>query len=340
MIDLSTLGLAQGEILFGWILLPLYFLLRRRRLQADAIAYPPLQYRDAPSPGRRWTRLRLPLEIAILSIALLGLAGPYRETRVELLDDPGIDVMLALDVSLSMLAEDFPPNRLVALQQTARDFLTRSGGNRVGLVIFAGDAFVQSPLTTDRAVLAELLDGVTVDAVNQGKSGGTAVGDALLVAAERLEKSRPREPVEKKRDQAVVLITDGASNLGIDPILAARHVRELGIRLYIIGIGGTEPMEVFYEGRRVGGDTPYLAVLDDTELRNLAEAAEGSYFRALDLDALTAVFAELSRLESAPLEKRTLTRRKLLVSHLAMVLGPLFVLHLILAGLIARRPLR
>ncbi len=331
------IAFSQPELLWSLLLLPAYYLLRRRHIRADVIAYPPLQYKN-PATRARFAAFRLPLEITILVVALLGVAGPYRETEIELLDDPGIDVQLALDVSLSMLAEDFPPNRLTALQRTARDFLDRSSGHRVGLVIFAGDAYVQSPLTTNRAVLGELLDGVTVHAMNQHKSGGTAVGDALLVAVERLEKSRP-EMEEEQRDQAIILITDGESNLGVDPIFAAQFVRELGIRLYIIGIGGSEPMPIYHEGRRIGGGD-YVTMLDDTQLRAVAEAADGLYFRALDLDALTAVFAELAHLESAPLERRVLKRREPFAGHFSMLLVPLFWLHLLLGGLVLRRPLR
>ena len=335
------IGLVQPWVLAGLLALPIYAFLRHRRIRQDAVAYPPLQYRSPTDHRQGWARLRLPLEVLILALVLLALAGPYREHEIELMDDPGIDVVLALDVSLSMLAEDFPPTRLAALQQTARDFLARSASHRVGLVIFAGDAFVQSPLTTDRKILKELLEGVTVYTIDQNKSGGTAIGDALLVAGERLRKSRPEEPVgDQKRDQAIVLITDGESNLGIDPVLAARHVKDLGIRLYVIGIGGTEPMQVSFEGRQVGGDTPYLAVLDDQQLEEVAEAADGRYFRAIDVDALSAVFGELSRLESSPLENRKVTIRNLGTSWIALVLLVLFMAHLFLAGMVVRRPLR
>mgnify|MGYP000721228641 CR=1 FL=1 len=108
--------------------------------------------------------------------------------ELDLIEDEGIDVVLVLDVSLSMMAEDFPPNRLEALRRIASDFIRRSGGHRIGLVIFAKDSYVQTPLTTDHRSLLSLLDGVTVYTLDQAKSGGTSVGDALLVAVERAEK--------------------------------------------------------------------------------------------------------------------------------------------------------
>lgn len=334
-------GFSHPLVLAGFLLLPVVFLVRRRQLRREAVPYPPLQYRAAPKWRQRYERARLPLELLLLALLLLGLAAPYHEKRVELLDDPGIDVMLVLDVSLSMLAEDFVPNRISVLRQTARDFLHRSASHRVGLVIFAGEAFVQCPLTTDRAALEELLDGVTVYTINQDSSGGTAIGDALLVAVDRLEKSRLPEEGGQRRDQAIVLITDGESNEGIDPVLGARQAKDKDVRLYVIGVGGTEPIEVFFEGDRVGSDgIPYMAVLDDTQLQEVASAAEGRYFRALDADALDGVFAELARLESSPLEARVVEVRHFATGWLALVLLPLFVAHVVLGALVLRRPLR
>lgn len=330
----EALHLSHPWFLLGLLLLPLYAYLRLRLLRRDAVPHPPLQYR--PQAGRRWAaRSRIPVELLLVAVAVVALAGPHQTNRLELVDDEGVDVMLVLDVSLSMLAEDFPPNRLEALRRIARDFITRSGSHRVGIVIFGKDVFVQSPLTTDRRVLLSLLDSVTVHAIDQARSGGTAVGDALLVAADRLGKARI-----EGRGQAVVLITDGESNLGVDPVVAARYVRHQDVRLYAIGIGGDEPMEVYFEGRRVGGDTPYLAYLDDTQLRAVAEEAEGSYFRAADVGALEEIFAHLSRLESAPVEVRTVEIRRFHTSYLALAALPLFALHLVLGGLVARRPYR
>lgn len=326
---------ARPWLLAAMALLPLYGLWRWRRERRRSLPFAPLQYRSAPGRRRWLAGLILPLELLLLAAAVAGLAGPYRTTRLELVEDEGVDVLLVLDISLSMLAEDFPPNRLEALRAIARDFIARSGGNRLGLVVFAKDAFVQTPLTTDHAVMLELLEGVTVYAIDQAKSGGTAIGDALLVAAERLQRSKV-----EGRDQALVLITDGESNLGIDPVLAARYLAEQGARFYAIGVGGTEPVEVFFEGERVGGDDPYLAVLDDSQLRAMAQAAGGRFFRATDVGALEEIFAELSRLESAPLETRTLETRESFTAGVALGVLSLFTAHLLLGGVLARRPYR
>lgn len=319
----------------GLALVPLWIAWRGWSWRRAALPWAPLQYRRAPARRRRWAALPWGVEALLLVAVVVAAAGPHGVERAELIEDEGVDVMLVLDVSLSMLAEDFEPNRIEALRRIAGDFVARAGGNRVGLVIFARDAYVQTPLTTDHRVLAELLDGVTVYTVNQVQGGGTAVGDALLTAGERLARARRAD-----RDQALVLITDGESNLGLDPVLAARWVAESEVRLYAIGIGGERPMEVFFEGQRVGGDTPYLTVLDDAQLREVAAAAGGRYFRATDTGALEAIFGELSRLESAPLEVREIELRHPYAPFVAAVAFALYLAHLLLSGMLVWRPYR
>lgn len=341
MTGAELVAFARPGLLLLLLPLPVWLVWRWWRRRRAAVVFGPLQHR-APAGlparlGRRALAALVPLvEVLLLAVAVVGLAGPYGVDRFDRVEDEGVDVLLALDVSLSMLAEDFPPNRLAALRDLTAGFLARAGGNRLGLVVFAGDAYVQSPLTTDRRVLEELLSGVGVHLLNQGASGGTAIGDALLVAAERLAAAKV-----EGRDQAVVLITDGESNLGFDPVLAARHLAEGGVRLYAIGIGGTEPVEVFFEGERVGTeDAPYLAVLDDNQLREMTDAAGGRFFRATDVGALEAVFDELSRLESAPLEVRNVEVRRSWAPVVSLVVLSLFAAHLVLGGVVTRRPYR
>jgi Ca-activated chloride channel family protein len=297
---IEGLQFARPWLLALLLLVPVYALFRLRQRRRRTVLYPPLQYRAGKSGWRFWKQLAPQLELMLLAAAVVGLAGPYKETRLDLIEDEGVDIMLVLDVSLSMLAEDLPPNRLEALRRIARDFVARAGGNRIGIVIFAKDSYVQTPLTTDHRSLLALLDGVTVYTLDQNKSGGTSVGDALLVSVERLTRSRV-----EGRDQSLVLITDGESNTGIEPELAARYVREQGVRFYAIGVGGTEPVAVTFEGQPIGAAGDYLAVLDDRRLRQVTELAGGRYYRATDVGILEQIFAELSRLESAPFELRT-----------------------------------
>lgn len=324
--------------LWGLAAIPLLVFARHRLARRDVIPFAPLQLRPARADRRRrWLGIayRL-LDVVLLTGLLVALADPYRTSSVEMAEDEGIDLMLVLDISLSMLAEDFPPNRLAALRELAQAFVDSSGGHRIGLVIFAKDPHVHSPLTTDRTSLVKLLDSVTVYTVDQSRSGGTAIGDAMLVAIEQLSRNRIPE-----REQALILITDGESNNGIDPVLAARWAREEDIRVYSIGIGSTEPVAVTFEGRPVGqGDDPYMAVLDDQQLRAIADAADGRFDRATDADALGTVLAELARLESAPLARRTLEIRHPIGHGVAFALLPLLAAWLILGGTVLRRPLR
>lgn len=326
---------ARPWVLALLLLLPLYAWFRLRQRRRRNVIFPPLQYRAGEVGWRFFKQLAPQLEVLVLALVLGALAGPYEESRLDLIEDEGVDVMLVLDVSLSMLAEDLPPNRLEALRRIARDFVGRAGGNRLGIVIFAKDSYVQTPLTTDHRSLLSLLDGVTVYTLDQAKSGGTSVGDALLVAVERLERSRV-----PGRDQSMIVITDGESNTGIAPELAARYVREQRVRFYAIGVGGTEPVAVTFEGEPIGAEGDYLAVLDDRRLREVARLAGGLYYRATDVGLLEQIFAELSRLESAPFEVRRVASRTPL-GHwpTAAALG-LYLIHLALSGVFLRSPYR
>lgn len=324
---------ARPWLLAGLLLLPLYVWRRGVLARRDRVPYAPLRW-VIPSRARRVAaRALIAVELSLVAAAIVGLAGPGRVTTTERVDDAGIDLALVLDVSLSMLAEDFEPNRMVALRRIARDFLLRRSADRVALVIFAADTYVQSPLTTDDPVLLELLSSVTVNTVDQYLSGGTAIGDALLVAADLLQ----RERVEG-RDQSVILITDGESNEGIDPAIAARHLFEQEIRFHAIGVGGPEPMPVYREGRRIGED--YLTRLDEEGLIAMVERGGGSYYRAADTESLEEVFAALSRLASSPLEVTTVATRESWTPWAAAAALPLLLLYGGLAGGLVRRPLR
>ena len=327
------LDLARPWMLAGLALLPLYAWRRVVLAGRDRVPYAPLRWTAVRGWRRRAASALLAVELLLVATVCLALAGPHRVTTTERVDDAGIDLALVLDVSLSMLAEDFEPNRMAALRRIARDFLTRRSADRVALVIFAADTYVQSPLTTDDLVLLELLSGVTIDMVDQYLSGGTAIGDALLVASDQLLQARV-----EGRDQSVILITDGESNQGIDPGIAARYLHEQDIRFHVIGVGGPEPLPVFRDGRRIGDD--FLTRLDEEALLEVSRIGGGSYYRAADTAGLEEVFAALSRLASSPLEATTLEHRESLVPWLALVALALFVLYVSLAGGVVRRPLR
>jgi Ca-activated chloride channel family protein len=322
-----------------WLLLGLvpYWRLRWRRTCHSSVPFAPLQYHRGSPLRRALLRLGIVLEVVLLAAVVLGLAGPHRVDELESITSEGLDVALVLDISASMQAADFPPNRLEALKQVARDFLYRGGGNRVGILAFAGHVFTQSPMTTDHTVLVEMVESLAFKSISHSRSGGTAIGDALLVATDTLLASRL-----SGRDQVILLISDGESNLGVDPWLAARHLRENDIRLHVIGIGGDEPVEVYVDGKPFINQEDEILVtsLDDTQLIAIAETAGGSYYRARSHDLLTEIFDQLSRLESTPLEINRLRLQRSLVPVIGLGLALLFAVWLWLHGAVLRRPLR
>ena len=329
--------LARPILLLLLLLLPLYGYLRRRVLRAAATPYAPLQV--AGHGGfRSWLlRLQLPFEIVLLAITVLTLAGPQRSDEIELISEEGLDVALALDISASMQAADFPPNRLEALKGLAVDFVRRSGSDRIAVYAFAKHIFSQTPLTTDHGALSSLIEGLAFTTIDHAASGGTALGDALLAATDGLLRARIPD-----RDQVIVLITDGQSNFGADPILGARFAAENDIALYVIGVGGEDPVEVYVDGK------PFITVedkiletsLDDTQLVEIAEAVGGRYLRAEDMNVLTGIFDDLSRLETTPLEVETVEVTKSYAPFAAAGLFLLFAGWLLGDGFLLRRPLR
>jgi Ca-activated chloride channel family protein len=333
----SGIELARTELLWALLALAPWLSLRLRRRRAAALPYPPLQYGETRRFRRILAALQVPLEVLVLGLTVLALTGPHRTDRVELLGDSGLDLALVLDVSASMQAADFPPNRLEALKALGRDLVERSAGDRIAVVAFAGHTFTHTPLTTDHQTLLELLDGLAYESISHARSGGTALGDALLVATDTLARARV-----EGRDQVAVLITDGESNLGVDPLLAARHLRAEGLGLHVIGLGGDEPVEVWVHGEPFvnTADEVLTTSLDDAQLRTVAAAAGGRYWRAESLAVLTSVFEDLARLERTPLEATVMTVEKPLAPELALVPAAAFAAWALLTCLVLRRPLR
>ncbi len=331
------MSLAQPYVLLALLLVPLYGWLRRRAVRGAAVAWATLQYAEPPR-WRGWLlRLQVPWEMVIVAGVILALAGPHRRDEVELLGEEGLDVALALDISASMQAADFPPNRLEALKRLAAELVRRSGSDRIAVYAFGKHVFTQTPLTTDHAALAGMIEGLAFESINHAESGGTALGDALLAAADGL--LRQRLP---GRDQVILLITDGESNAGADPLLAARFVAENDLRLQVLGVGGNEPVEVYVGGKPfiTVDDTILKTSLDDTQLQEIAAAAGGRYRRAVDVEVLAAIFDDLARLDTEPLEIENVVIRRSYAPLLSALLFLLFAAWLLTDGLLLRRPLR
>ena len=242
-----------------------------------------------------WARLRrLPdaLLLAALALGAVALARPQeRDASVERSTE-GIDIVLALDVSTSMTAEDFVPNRFEAAKAVAAEFVRGRESDRIGLVVFAAQAYTQAPLTLDYPFLLTMLQEVRMGLIEDG----TAIGTALATATARLRDSEAASKV-------VILLTDGQNNRGqVDPQTAAEAAAALGVKVYAIGVGGDGRVPAFGP---FGGLGP-RAEVDETALQGVAETTGGRYFRATDAQALREIYDEISALERTEIEETVL----------------------------------
>ena len=328
----------HSYILFlGIVLLLAYTYFRWKSLLPKAVAYAPLQLNAPKKKDFQWYKLKLPLELLLLIVVFIALSAPYKLLERNMILDRGLDIVFSLDVSASMQAADFPPTRLEFLKKVTSNFIKKNTTNRMGVYVFARDTFTQTPLTTDHKILLDLMKGITFAMIDHNKSGGTSIGDALLAATDTLIKHK-----KPNRDRVIILITDGENTHGVDPLLAARYVRANQVRLYIIGVAGDEPMEVYVAGR------PYITSsgrilktsLDDTQLKEIAKEARGRYYRAKDASVLQKVFSELLTLEQTPIEIKKLSHKVTYSHYFALLSMLLFFLWFILEGVFIRRPMR
>lgn len=273
-------------------LVALYFLRRRSGANTPAtLGFSTVGWLPARARDRTRLLLNLLYALAILLVTV-ALARPQKGLRENELSGRGVDIVLALDVSTSMRAEDFQPNRLAVAKQVAQVFVGERPHDRLGLVIFAGTAVTQCPLTLNHGVLLDLLARVDFGMVEDG----TAIGQGLATALNRLRESRAKSRV-------VILLTDGDNNRGaIDPLTAADLARALGVRVYTIGVGtsGIAPIPVDDPtfGRRM---VLQPVVIDEATLKTIADRTGGRYFRAKDNQALAAIYRQIDQMEKSNL---------------------------------------
>ncbi|MEM7414633.1 MAG: VWA domain-containing protein [Gemmatimonadota bacterium] len=288
-------------VLLLLVLLPALFWLRHRGGRSPAIRYSAVGDAAAAGGGAASWLIRLPALLRALALAafVVALARPQTGITTENILTEGIDIVLVLDLSTSMLAEDLQPNRLEAAKTVAADFVAGRRNDRIGLVAFAGQAFTQAPLTFDYAVVQSLLGELETGMIEDG----TAVGMGLATAVKRLQAS----PAESK---VVVLLTDGRSNRGeIGPVTAAQLAEALGVRVYTIGAGsqGTARVPV---PDPLGG-TRYASMrvdIDEATLQEIADLTGGQYFRATDAESLAAIYEEIDELERTEIEVQNFTQ--------------------------------
>ena len=295
---MSNITFAHPWYLLGLVLVPLMvaWWLWRYRKQDAAVQHSDISVFDGMGRSVR-VRLRwLPYALRVVAVAamVVALARPQSSLSRQEMTVEGIDIVMAMDISGSMLAEDFKPNRLDAAKKVAADFIEGRKTDRMGLVVFAGQAFTQVPLTVDHHVLLQQLGSVKSGIVRDG----TALGDGLATAINRIKDSEAKSKV-------IILLTDGVNNQGsVDPLSAAEIAKLYGIRLYTIGVGslGKAP----YPFRDQFGRIHYQNIdveIDEPLMRQMAEiTGDGRYFRATNKQALQEIFSQIDEMEKSRID--------------------------------------
>ncbi|MFL3008973.1 MAG: vWA domain-containing protein [Candidatus Neomarinimicrobiota bacterium] len=243
--------------------------------------------KDIINSGRKRNLLLRAFQLLILLLIIIGLSRPrivdkITETSVEV-----VDMILVLDISSSMLADDFQPNRLEAVKKTAIKFIDSRKSDRIGIIVFAGESFIQCPLTVDKSVLKSLIDEINIVSKEYD---GTAVGMAIANATNRLRKSQVKSKV-------MVLLSDGSNNSGeIDPRTAAELALQYGIKIYTIGAGTNQAFT------RIPGRGLIKNEIDEETLKFIANKTGGKFFRATDIKALESIYNEIDILERSEIE--------------------------------------
>ncbi len=282
-----------------------WYILRGRRSEPSMRVSSTRMYATMPKSYKVYLR-HVPFVLRMIALALLivVLARPQSTDHWQSSEVEGIDIMLAVDVSTSMLAEDLKPNRIEAAKQVAADFINGRPNDNIGLTVFAGQSFTQSPLTIDHAVLLNLFNSVDCSmAMNGIIEDGTAIGLGIANAVSRLKES-------KAKSKVVILLTDGSNNRGdISPLTAAEIAKTYGIRVYTIGVGsnGTAP----YPYQALGG-IQYVQMpveIDENTLQQIAQTADGQYYRATSNSKLKEVYEEIDKLERTKLNVKDFSRK-------------------------------
>jgi Ca-activated chloride channel family protein len=264
------------------------------------------------------------LRIVVIILLILALARPQSSKGDESITTEGIDIILTLDVSGSMQAEDFKPNRLEAAKQVAADFIRGRRNDRIGLVIFAGHSATQAPLTLDYEVLLSLLEKVHIGMLQED---GTAIGMATANSVNRLRNSQARSKV-------IILLTDGVNNKGeIDPLTAANLAKALQIKIYTIGAGSKGRAFVTVDDPIFGKRPVQIqADLDEETLQEVAELTEGKYYRATDEKSLAGIYEEIEQLEKSKIGVKQYKEYIELFPYLVYVALGLFCVEIFLAN--------
>ncbi len=293
---MRTTEFAQPAFLFLLLLIPLmtgFYIFRQQKTVASVRVAGSPQFQKAGKSFRHYLRhLLFGMRTAAIGLLAVVLARPQSIDNFQNVSTEGIDIVLALDISGSMLSRDFKPDRLEASKNIATEFITGRPYDRIGLVVFSGESFTQCPITTDHAVLINLLREVKCGMIEDG----TAIGEGLATAVNRIKDSEAKSKV-------IILLTDGVNNRGIiAPVTAAEIAKTFGIRVYTIGVGtqGVAPYPVQTPFGVQYQDMP--VEIDEAILKEIASMTDGKYFRATDNESLAKVYTEIDKLEKSRMD--------------------------------------
>jgi Ca-activated chloride channel family protein len=267
------------------------------------------------------------LRMMTVALIIIAIARPKSSEDFTKVDTQGIDIVLALDVSTSMLARDFNPDRINAAKNIAADFVAERVNDRIGIVVFAGESYTQCPLTTDRVTLINLLKDIETGFIEDG----TAIGNGLATSVSRLKESRAKSRV-------IILLTDGVNNRGeISPLMAAEIAKTYGIRVYTIGVGamGMAPYPVMTP---FGISIQQVEVqIDEELLKKIADETGGKYFRATDNTKLLEIYGEINKMEKSKTVIDSFPIYKELFMPFALAAAIAFLLELLLRLFVIKR---
>lgn len=326
---------SKGYFLLLLLLIPyiLWYLLYNKRSEPTLRMSSTDAYRLAPKTLRvRLMHLPMILRCVVFTLIVCVLARPQTHNSWDNKSVEGIDIMLVMDVSTSMLAEDLKPNRLEAAKNVAADFISGRPDDNIGLTIFAGESFTQCPMTTDHGSLLNLLQGVRTDIAAQGIiNDGTAIGMGLANAVARLKDA-------KAKSKVIILLTDGSNNMGdISPMTAAQIAQSFGIRVYTIAVGTNKvaPYPV-----PVAGGVQYVNMpveLDTKTLAEISSTTNASSYRATNNRELSQIYKDIDKLEKTKMDVKKFSKRYEAYQPFALAAVLVLLLEILLRNTVFRR---
>lgn len=301
---IAKLHFADPEYLWLLLLIPAavaWYWYRLRHYTVALQMSSTVVFKQAPMGWKHYARYGLfGLRMLVLGLLILALARPQTSMNRQDISVEGIDIVLATDISSTMLAEDLRPNRLEAAKEVAVEFISSRPDDRIGLVVFSGESFTQCPLTSNHALLINLYKDINFGMIDDG----TAIGDGLATAVNRLKES-------KAKSKVIILLTDGINNMGsIDPQSAAEIAELYGIRIYTIGVG-TMGSAIVPVRTQYGTQYQRMEVqIDEVLLRKISALTNGKYFRATNKQKLQEVYNEIDRMEKSKIDVTEFSRKK------------------------------